>query len=71
MRVPLYSFTIHSQPWTAGAFVNNRVIQDNEEAANPRQLLLLGSKQLGGYAQDVQWGDRRGWQGVLWRSVDA
>ncbi len=58
------------RPWTAGVFVNNRVIQDNEAAANPRQLLLLGSKAVGGESQEVQ---PARWQGVLWNwwSVDA
>lgn len=44
---PLYVYD-PTHPWTAGKFVNNHLIADNEENANPRQLLLMGSKQLAG-----------------------
>ena len=44
---PLYVFD-PAQPWTAGTVVNNRVIQDTDANANPRQLLLLGRKDLAG-----------------------
>jgi hypothetical protein len=44
---PLYVYD-PAKPWTAGTFVGNRVIQDNAENANPRQLLYLGTKELAG-----------------------
>jgi hypothetical protein len=44
---PLYVYD-PTKPWTAGTFVKNRVIQDDEEAANPRMLLRLGGKDLAG-----------------------
>jgi hypothetical protein len=44
---PLYVFD-PNQPWTAGTVAGNRVIDDKDAAANPRQLLLLGGKELAG-----------------------
>jgi len=44
---PLYVYD-PAKPWTAGTFVNNRVIRDEEEAANPRMLMRLGGKDLAG-----------------------
>ncbi|MGD8237425.1 MAG: hypothetical protein PVH68_02630, partial [Armatimonadota bacterium] len=44
---PLYVYD-PTKPWTAGTFVNNRVIQDDDEAANPRMLLRLGTQELAG-----------------------
>lgn len=44
---PLYVFD-PALPWTAGTVVGNRVIQDTDANANPRQLLLLGGKDLAG-----------------------
>ncbi len=44
---PLYVYD-PTRPWTAGKFVGNRVIGDEEEAANPRMIMRLGSKELAG-----------------------
>lgn len=44
---PLYVFD-PAKAWTAGTVSGNRVVQDGEPAANPRQLLLMGTKELAG-----------------------
>ncbi len=44
---PLYVYD-PQQPWTAGTFVNGRVIQDDQPDANPRMLLRMGEKNLAG-----------------------
>lgn len=44
---PLYVFD-PALPWTAGKFAKNRVMGDQDPGANPRQLLLLGKKELAG-----------------------
>ena len=44
---PLYVFD-PAKPWTAGAFVDNRVVSDLDAGANPRQLLVMGRKDLAG-----------------------
>ncbi len=44
---PLYVYD-PAKPWTAGTFVGNRVVRDEEESANPRQLLYMGTKELAG-----------------------
>jgi len=44
---PLYAFD-PDRPWTAGTLVDGRVVQDNAEEANPRQLLVMGGKELAG-----------------------
>ncbi|MCU0871075.1 MAG: hypothetical protein MUE50_01900 [Pirellulaceae bacterium] len=44
---PLYVYD-PQQPWTAGTFVNGRVIQDDQPEANPRMLLRMGEKKLAG-----------------------
>jgi len=44
---PLYVYD-PQQPWTAGTFVNGRVIQDDQPGANPRMLLRMGEKKLAG-----------------------
>ncbi len=44
---PLYVFD-PDKPWSAGTVAGNRVIGDQDPQANPRQLLLMGTKELGG-----------------------
>ena len=44
---PLYVFD-PARPWTAGTVAGNRVVEDRDPKANPRQLLLLGTKELAG-----------------------
>jgi hypothetical protein len=44
---PLYVFD-PAKPWTAGTLVKNHLVRDADQSANPRQLLLMGSKELAG-----------------------
>ncbi len=44
---PLYEYD-PAKPWTAGMFVDNRVIRDDESRANPRRLTYLGEKDRAG-----------------------
>lgn len=44
---PLYVYD-PAKPWTAGARAGLRVVADDDPAANPRRLLLLGTKELAG-----------------------
>lgn len=44
---PLYQYD-PQQPWTAGTFVDGRVIGDEQPEANPRMLLRMGEKKLAG-----------------------
>jgi len=44
---PLYVYD-PGKPWTAGTFAGNRVVRDDDKAANPRRLLLMGTKELAG-----------------------
>ncbi len=44
---PLYVFD-PTKPWTAGKFINGRLIPDDDPEANPRRVLYLGRKNLAG-----------------------
>jgi len=44
---PLYAFD-PAKPWTTGKFVDNRVISGGAPDANPRMLVVMGSKELAG-----------------------
>ena len=44
---PLYVYD-PALPWTAGKFVEHRVVPDDDSTANPRRLVYLGQKELAG-----------------------
>ena len=44
---PLYVYD-PARPWTAGTVRGDRTVEDNDAEANPRQLLIMGAKELAG-----------------------